>query len=75
MRTHTIIRESDLDADFEYNFDVTPFDYIINGIHWLVTTPFHSAAQLVKVVSAQRSNTGSKRVNHNSFSGPYCMLK
>ncbi len=75
MRTETIIRESAIDADFEYNFDVTPFNHIIDGLHWLAVTPYRSAAHLVKVISGRRRETGRQSVSQHPYSGPYCLLK
>ena len=34
------ISEEDFDADFEYNFDLNPFNYLLEGLHNLIVSVF-----------------------------------
>ena len=67
MKSNRTITESDLDADFEYNFGLTPFNYLLDGVHWLVVSPYHLVKRLFAAKSTQAQN--------GAFQGPVCLLK
>ena len=73
MKANITIPESDIETDFEYNFDLKPFNYVLDGLLWLVAAPFHLAAQSFKAghkkLHAIREEKGWKR----TFKGPACM--
>jgi hypothetical protein len=35
-----VISDEDIDADFEYNFDLKPFNYLLEGLHKLIVSVF-----------------------------------
>ena len=35
-----LISDEDIDADFEYNFDLNPFNYLLEGLHKLIVLVF-----------------------------------
>ena len=75
MRKKSRVSESDMDNDFEYNFDVTPFNLILDGVHWLVVT---TATAVKKTINwaADRLHTIQKEQNYRrTFKGPVCLLK
>lgn len=39
--------EKDIDFDFEYNFDLKPFNYLVQGIHNLVIIPIAFISGLI----------------------------
>ena len=67
MKLNTTITQSELDGDFEYNFGLTPFNYLLDGIHWLVTAPYHAIKRLIAAKSTRTQKYG--------FQGPVCLLK
>ena len=75
MRANITIPESDIETDFEYNFDLKPFNYVLDGLHWLVATPIHLALQLFKTgrnkLHTIRAEKGWKR----TFKGPACIIR
>ncbi len=75
MRINANITESDLDNDFEYNFDLNPYNLLLNAIHRLVTTPFHMGKWLIDVASSRLLEIHKNQNYRRTFKGPVCMLK
>jgi hypothetical protein len=75
MRAKTIINDADLDGDFEYNFDVSPFSYLLDGIHWLVTTPYHLATRLFRSMTNRLHTIQKEKGWRRTFKGPSCSLR
>ena len=75
MRYISRVTESDMDNDFEYNFDLSPFNLILDGIHWLVVTPISKIKKIFSWAAA-RLHTIQKEQNYRrTFKGPVCLLK
>lgn len=65
----------DFNSDFEYNFDLNPFNYLLEGIHLLVTVPFRFTAGLAQKASARLRRIQEEQSYKQTFRGPACMLK
>ena len=75
MKNVSRVTESDMDNDFEYNFDVSPFNLILDGVHWLVVTPVNTMKKIFNRAAA-RLHTIQKEQNYRrTFKGPVCLLK
>ena len=71
----TIISERDIDSDFEYNFDLNPYTYLLEGIHLLIQVPTGIGAGLIKRASGQLHKIKEEQSFRRTFKGPACMLK
>ncbi|MBT8355237.1 MAG: hypothetical protein HKP52_01430 [Desulfofustis sp.] len=72
---YVAVSGNDFNTDFEYNFDLNPFNYLLEGIHLLVSVPFKFAAGLTKKASAGLHRIQEKQSYRKTFKGPVCMLK
>ena len=70
-----IISARDIDYDFEYNFDLNPFNYLLEGIHLLIMVPLSIAVSLTKKASARLHKIQEEQAYRQTFKGPTCMLK
>ncbi|MBT8361074.1 MAG: hypothetical protein HKP41_09555 [Desulfobacterales bacterium] len=43
-----VISDEKIDADFEYNFDLNPFDYLLEGLHNLIVLVFSLSSKAKK---------------------------
>ena len=75
MSLYRTIAEADIDSDFEYNFDLKPFNTLLDGVHWLITTPVHAAEHLVGWFSARLRAVREAHDFKRTIKGPVCMLK
>lgn len=75
MRENKRFAQSDLDNDFEYNFDLNPFNFIIDTIHWLVVTPVKVSKYIFNWASARLHRIQADQNYRRTFKGPVCMLK
>jgi ribulose 1,5-bisphosphate carboxylase large subunit-like protein len=75
MRFYSTISEADIDSDSEYNFALTPFTQLLDGVHWLVTTPLIMVNSLMKLSTARFQDMREEHSYKRSFKGPVCMLK
>lgn len=75
MRIYSTISETDIDSDFEYNFALSPFTQLLDGVHWLVTTPLIMVSSIMKLSTARFQTIREQQSYKRSFKGPVCMLK
>lgn len=75
MRENNSFAQSDLDSDFEYNFDLNPFSFILDTVHWLVVTPVKVSKHVLNWASARLHRIQSDQNYRRTFKGPVCMLK
>ena len=65
----------DFNSDFEYNFDLNPFNYLLEGVHLLVSVPFRFTVGLAQKASARLRRIQEDQSYKRTFRGPVCMLK
>jgi hypothetical protein len=70
-----VISEYNLDSDFEYNFDLNPFTYLLLAIHSLVALPYSLLMRLSKNVSDRLRKVQEEQAFRRTFKGPACILK
>lgn len=70
-----VITSGDIDRDFEYNFDLNPFTYLIDGLLFLVALPYDMLLRLARNVSGRLQKTQEEQALRRTFKGPACMLK
>lgn len=75
MRHINRFSQSDLDNEFEYNFDLNPFNLVLDGIHWLIVTPVNIVKYLFNWTLARLHQLQSEQNYRRTFKGPVCMLK
>ena len=73
--SYSAARANDFNSDFEYNFDLNPFNYLLEGIHLLVSVPFGLAVGLTQKASARLRRIQEEQSYKQTFRGPACMLK
>ena len=73
-RSCKIISDDDRDSDYEYNFDLNPFNYLLQGVHLLVALPFKTLAGLFKHVTDRLHRIQRDQRYRRTFKGPACML-
>lgn len=72
---YSSISASEGGSDFEYNFDLNPFNYLLEGVHLLVSVPFCFAASVVNKTSARLRRIQEEQSYKQTFRGPACLLK
>ncbi len=72
---HRVITASDIDSDFEYNFDLNPFTYLLDGILFLIAVPFSLLSRLLKNNSDRLHRIQRDQAFRRTFKGPACILK
>jgi len=70
-----VISDYDIDSDFEYNFDLNPFNYLLQGIHWLVSLPYDLLTSLSKNAFDRLHRIQKEQAFRRTFKGPACILK
>ena len=75
MSLNRTFTEADLDSDFEYNFDLNPYDKLLDGVHWLITTPVIAVRYLIGGFSSRLKATRELNDFKRTIQGPVCMLK
>ena len=73
--TDQVISEYELAPGFDYNFDLTPFRYIIEGIYHAVAIPSSLVTGLYRIVSARLHKIQEDQAFRRTFKGPACILK
>ena len=69
------ITDSDIDNDFEYNFDLYPFNSLLFGLHGLIAATYSHSRNLLDTLSVRVSDTRNDLRYRRTFKGPVCMLK
>ena len=70
-----VITADDIDSDFEYNFDLNPFTYLIDGLLFLEALPSSLLLRLSRNVSGRLQKIQEEQALRRTFKGPACMLK
>ena len=73
--SYSAVSTSDLNSDFEYNFDLNPFNYLLEGIHLLVSVPFNFTVNVAQKASARLRRIQEEQSYKQTFRGSACMLK
>jgi hypothetical protein len=48
-----VVSDHDTDSDFEYNFDLNPFTYLLQGAHCLIVWSYRFFVRLSKNISGR----------------------
>ena len=75
MESNQRFNESDLDNEFEYNFDLNPFKLVLDGVHWMIVTSVNALKHLVRMASARLHTIQTQQNYRRTFKGPVCMIK
>ena len=70
-----VISDQDIDLDFEYNFDLNPFTYLLHGIHLLITQSYRHFLRLSKDISNRLHRVQEEQAYRRTFKGPACMMR
>jgi hypothetical protein len=73
--SENIVSDDELNADFEYNFDLKPFNYVLDGIHWAVALPYSLLTHLFQATSEKLHRIQQDQAYRRTFKGPACILK
>ena len=73
--SYSTVSAQDINSDFEYNFDLNPFNYLLEGVHLLVSVPFRFTIGLAHKASARLHRIREEQSYKQTFKGPACMLK
>lgn len=73
--SYKTVSARDFNSDFEYNFDLNPFNYLLEGIHLLVSVPFRFTVSVTQKASARLHRIQEEQSYKQTFRGPACMLK
>ena len=70
-----VVSDHDIDSDFEYNFDLNPFTYLVEGIHFSLVQPYGYLVRLSKKISAWLHRIQQEQAFRRTFKGPACMIR
>jgi hypothetical protein len=70
-----VVSDHDIDSDFEYNFDLNPFTYLLQGIHFLIAQPYGYFVRLSKKVSDRLHRIQQEQAFRRTFKGPACLMR
>lgn len=70
-----VVSDHDIDSDFEYNFDLNPFIYLLQGIHFLIVRPYGYSVYLLRKISDRLDRIHQEQAFRRTFKGPACMLR
>lgn len=74
-RYENVVSDHDVDSDFEYNFDLNPFNYLLQGIHFLIAKPYGFFERLSKNISDNLLRIQQEQAFKRTFKGPACMMR
>ena len=70
-----VVSDNDIDSDFEYNFDLNPFTYLLQGIHFLIVRPYGYFVRLSKNISDRLHRIQQEQAYRRTFKGPACLMR
>ena len=70
-----VVSDHDIDSDFEYNFDLNPFSYLLQGLHLLIAEPYGFFVRLSKKISDRLHIVQQEQAFRRTFKGPACMMR
>lgn len=70
-----VVSDHDIDSDFEYNFDLNPFTYLVQGIHLSIVQPSRYFVRLLKKISGRLHRIQQEQAFRRTFKGPACMMR
>lgn len=70
-----VVSDHDIDSDFEYNFDLNPFTYLLQGIHFFTVHFYGYYVRLSKNISDRLHRVQQEQAFRRTFKGPACMMR
>jgi hypothetical protein len=73
--SENVVSDHDIDSDFEYNFDLNPFTYLLQGVHFLIVRPYGYFVHLSRNISDRLHRIQQEQAFRGTFKGPACMMR